>query len=60
MPTGLCECPVRGEVFKSNPVEQGEMARLIEFHLEVVHGKKKPREDVNKTAARVVPEATKD
>jgi len=50
------QCSVCELAFKPNPNDQGEMIRLFNEHLRIVH--KEPREDVNQAAARIVREAT--
>jgi hypothetical protein len=56
-PTGLYECSICGELFKPNPANQGEMRTTFVIHRETAHkAQKKPREDVNQAAARVVKE----
>ncbi|MGO9952886.1 MAG: hypothetical protein ACLPN1_11850 [Dissulfurispiraceae bacterium] len=55
---GYFGCSACGVAFKPNPNDQGEMTQLFIEHLRICSGKKKPREDVNQAAARIVREAT--
>jgi transcription elongation factor Elf1 len=47
-------CSMCGLAFKPNHNDQSEMVRLFHEHVRAVHPTKKPREDVNQAAARVV------
>jgi hypothetical protein len=57
-PTGFYYCSVCNDLFKPNPENPNEMRTTFEFHVRAAHAAKKPREDVNQAAARIVREAT--
>jgi hypothetical protein len=57
---GIHRCSVCNAEFSSSPNKPGELALAFNVHVEHVHTakKRKPREDVNQAAARIVREAT--
>ena len=57
---GIHRCSVCNAEFSSSPNKPGELALAFNVHVEHVHTakKRKPREDVNQAAARIVKEAT--
>jgi hypothetical protein len=60
-PTEFLECPLCGELLKPNPDDIGDLPRTFSAYVLKAHPpKRKPREDVNQAAARIVREVTKD